>query len=111
MGTPRTKHSDLPAGDVGWIHRFVEYTATKRAVAEELARESELFQTCRIAIVAAGEPLLERAQAAGDARSDVRFDDVLRLIMGITLMQIIEPEQRQRVLGMALDGMRSRTVN
>lgn len=98
-------------GLVGWIHRFVEYTATKRAVAEELARESELFQTCRVAIVAAGEPLLERAQAAGDARSDVRFDDVLRLIMGITLMQIIEPEQRQRVLGMALDGMRSRTVN
>jgi AcrR family transcriptional regulator len=103
----------LPPWDalVAWLHRFVEYTATKRAVAEELARESELFRTCRTSIHAAGGPLLERAQQAGEARLDATFDDVLRLISGITLMQFPEAGQRERVLGMALDGVRSGQIS
>ncbi len=91
-----------------WLHRFVEYSATKRAVIEELAKESELLQNCRADIVAAGRPLLERAQAASKARPDVTFDDVLQLVMGVTYMQMGEPaERRQHLLGVALDGIRS----
>jgi len=93
---------------VAWLRRFVEYTATKRAIIEELAKQSPLFKGCRAEIVAAGQPLLQRAQAAGDARTDVDFDDLLRLVGGITMQPFSEPEQLERVLGMAIDGLRTR---
>lgn len=93
----------------GWLHRFVEYSATKKAVIEELAKESALLQSCRADIVAAGEALLARAQAAAVARTDVTFDDVFQLVMGVTYMQMGEPtERRQHLLGVALDGIRAR---
>ena len=90
----------------GWLRRFVVYGTTKRAIAEELNRESGASRGCRTAIYAAGEPLLQRAQEAGVARPDVSFEDVVRLIAGITMMQGADPEQVDRVLGMALDGLR-----
>src|SRR5450631_3711287 len=61
----------LPPWDalVAWLQRFVAYLATKRALAEELLayvdRDAEFFRACRNAFYGAGEPLLERAQAAG----------------------------------------------
>jgi AcrR family transcriptional regulator len=91
---------------VAWLQRFVAYTATKRAILEELAAGSPLFNTCFEAIIAAGEPILTRAQASGDARTDVTFDDLLRLISGITMMPYGDPVQRQRVVGIAIDGIR-----
>ena len=68
-----------------------------------------MFQGCRAEIVAAGEPLLQRAQQAGAARDDISFDDLLRLISGITMHPFTEPEQLDRVLGVAIDGIRQRT--
>jgi AcrR family transcriptional regulator len=100
--------ADLPPWDalVGWLHRFVRYTATKRALAEALNHDSELFRGCRASIYAAGEPLLQRAQQAGAARADTSFDDVMRLVSGITMIHFAESEQLERVVGMALDGLR-----
>ncbi len=102
--------ADLPPWDalVAWLHRFVVYTATKRALAEGLNHESEMFKACRRTIYAAGEPLLKRAQDAGAARTDVGFDDLMRLISGITMIQFAEPTQLERVLGVAVDGLRRR---
>ncbi|WP_341477437.1 hypothetical protein [Micromonospora globispora] len=91
------------------MNRFVAYVATKRALAEELV-DSEVFRGCRTAIYAAGEPMLRRAQEAGVARPDATFDDVLRLLSGITAAQFTEPGQRERVLGFALDGLRQPTA-
>ena len=91
--------------NVGRDRRFVSYLATKRAVLEELASESQLLASCRTAIAEAGTPLLERAQAAGDARTDASFDDVLRLVIGITLTG--DADQLDRLLTMALDGIRT----
>jgi hypothetical protein len=95
---------------VTWLHQFVRYIATKRAIAEELiasiGHDSELFRSGREAIYAAGEPLLERAQASGVARADTSFDDVMRLISGIAMIHSSEPGQIERVLGLALDGVR-----
>ncbi|PWU46143.1 TetR family transcriptional regulator [Micromonospora sp. S4605] len=103
-----TDLAGLPPWDalVAWLHRFVGYVATKRALAEELVHDSEVFRTCRTEIYAAGEPMLRRAQDAGAVRPDVSFDDVLRLISGLTMAQFTAPEQRDRVLGIALDGLR-----
>ena len=100
--------TDLSPWDalVAWLHRFVLYAATKRALAEALNRDSQVFLSCRGEIYAAGEPLLRRAQDAGEARPDTSFDDVVRLISGITMIHFAEPDQIERVLGVALDGLR-----
>ncbi|MEU8185228.1 TetR family transcriptional regulator [Micromonospora sp. NPDC049044] len=100
--------AELPPWDalVAWLHRFVAYVATKRALAEQLLQDSEIFTSCRTEIYAAGEPLLRRGQDAGVVRADIGFDDVVRLISGLTMGQFSSPGQRDRVLGVALDGLR-----
>jgi AcrR family transcriptional regulator len=90
----------------GWLDRFVGYAATKRAIYEALNRDSDIFRTCREAMFEAGEPLLRRAQQAGVVRTDVTFDDVLRLVSGITAATYADDAQRDRVLAVALSGLR-----
>jgi AcrR family transcriptional regulator len=92
---------------VTWLHRFVGYVATKRALIEALKNESDVFRTCRGAMYSCGAPLLERAQAAGQARADIGFDDVVRLVSGITSAGFTDDAQRDRVLQIALDGIRT----
>jgi hypothetical protein len=97
---------------VEWIHRFVGYLATKQALAEDLLayndRDAEVFQFCRKALYAAGEPLLTRAQQAGVVRTDTDINEVMQLVGGIVKIQTAEPEQLDRLLDMALDGLRYR---
>jgi AcrR family transcriptional regulator len=102
--------ADLPPWEAltTWLHRFVEYAATKRAIYEALNRDSEMFRDAREAMYAAGEPLLARAQEAGEARTDITFDDVLRMVSGITAAGFVDEEQRERVLAVALDGVHRR---
>jgi AcrR family transcriptional regulator len=105
--------ADMPPWDAlaTWLYRLVDYLGTKRALAEAVNFGSELYQSGRAAVHAAGEKLLLRAQEAGVARDEVTFDDVLRLIAGITMIEFVEPGQRERVLGMALDGLRSQPLS
>ena len=89
-----------------WLERFVEYVGTKRAIVEALNRESEIFAACRKQMYEAGEPLFTRAQEAGVVRGDASFDDVLRLVSGLTSAAFVDDAQRERVLSLALDGLR-----
>jgi AcrR family transcriptional regulator len=95
---------------VAWLHRFVGYLATKQALAEELLayrdRGADVFQSCRAAMYAGGEPLLVRAQEAGLARPDTDITEVIQLVGGIAKIQTAEPGQLDRLLDMALDGLR-----
>jgi AcrR family transcriptional regulator len=97
---------------VGWLNRFASYASTKKALSAELlatiGMESEIFSMCHAAIFTAGEPLLARAQAAGVVRADVTFSDVVRLVSGILMVRFAEPDQINRVLAVALDGLRYR---
>jgi AcrR family transcriptional regulator len=105
---------DLPPWDalVGWLHRFIGYVATKHALAEELFavadRDSQVFQTCRGAFYSAGEPLLRRAQEAGAVRPDVSIDDVVKMVGGIAKIQGTDAATVDRILSVALDGLRYR---
>jgi AcrR family transcriptional regulator len=90
-----------------WLHRFVDYTVTKRAIREALDGESEIFLACRESMYAAGGPLFERAREAGRARDDIAFDDLLRMVAGITATNFLDGAQRDRVLSIALDGVRA----
>ncbi|MEW1774494.1 helix-turn-helix domain-containing protein [Streptomyces sp. NPDC086777] len=90
-----------------WLDRFTGYMVTKRAVREALNDESEIFQACRDSMYSAGGPLLERAQKAGVVRTDMEIGDLLRMVSGITATAFDDDVQRDRVLGIALDGVRA----
>jgi AcrR family transcriptional regulator len=93
-----------------WLHQYVRYAATKRALAEELLAyidtDAEVFQACRAAVVGAGDMLLERAQKAGVVRPDTNFGDVGRIVAGLAAIRGTEPEQIERMLDIVLDGLR-----
>jgi AcrR family transcriptional regulator len=90
-----------------WLRRFVDYTVTKRAIREAMDDQSEIFLACRESMYQAGGPLFERAQKAGEARTDMSFDDLLRMVAGITATNFLDDAQRDRVLNVALDGVRT----
>jgi AcrR family transcriptional regulator len=104
--------AELPPWEAlnGWLHRFVGYLATKRALADELfaymARDAAFFTNCRAAIFQAGEPLFERAQEAGVVRADAAFDDAIQIVMGIAKASGADAERTDRILNLALDGLR-----
>jgi len=91
-----------------WLRRFSGYVATKLAMLQGLNKDSEMFRVCRAAMHDAANPLFERAQAAGEIRTDTNLDDVLRLVSGVTGSHYESDEQRARVLALALDAIRTR---
>jgi AcrR family transcriptional regulator len=106
---------DAPPWDAldRWLHRFIGYMTTKQALAEELFattdRDAEIFKSCRTAFYGAGEPLVRRAQEAGAVRPDVSIDDVVKMVGGIAKIQGADAATIERILGVALDGLRRRT--
>ncbi|MBP2471203.1 AcrR family transcriptional regulator [Crossiella equi] len=90
-----------------WLHRFTGYLATKLALADGLNKASSNFQACRKAMREAGAPLLARAQRAGAATPEPAIDDVLRLVAGVSAVAYVDEDQRERVLRLALAGLRA----
>jgi len=103
--------ADLPPWDalVGWLHRFVGYMATKQALAQEMLnyvdRDADVFQSCRAELYTAGEPLLQRAQAAGTVRADTNFLELIHMVGGIAKIPAPQ-EEIAHILDVALDGLR-----
>jgi AcrR family transcriptional regulator len=104
--------TDLEPWDalVTWLHQFVRYAATKRALADEMMatidQDAEVFVACRTAITEAGTMLLRRAQEAGVVRPDTNFTDVGRMVAGIAGIRTADSGQIERILDVALDGLR-----
>jgi len=103
--------ADLPPWDAlsQWLHQYVGFAATKRALNEALMEtdpNSDVLLTCRTAITGAGTALIERAQRAGVVRTDTSFMDVVRMVGAIAMVPTEDPEQKQRLLELALDGLR-----
>ena len=96
----------------GWFERFIGYIATKQALAAELLnyvdRDAQLFHASRAALFDAGEPLLTRAQQAGVVRPDVDIAEVIQMVMGIAKIPTGDRAQTERLLRIALDGLRYR---
>ncbi|MFJ5259998.1 TetR/AcrR family transcriptional regulator [Streptomyces sp. NPDC088387] len=90
-----------------WLERFAAYMVTKRAIRDALDSESDVLLTCRDSMYAAGTPLFERAQRAGVVRPDMDFGDLVRMVAGITSTAFVDDAQRDRVMGIVLDGVRT----
>lgn len=95
-----------------WLQGFVRYIATKQALGDELfaiaERDGAVFAGCRSMLHTAGGPLLRRAQDAGIVREDVGIDEVIRMVGGIAKIPTDDPDEVQRLLAVALDGLRYR---
>jgi AcrR family transcriptional regulator len=102
--------SELPPWEAfsAWVDRFARFVATKMAIKQGLDKDSTTMRDCRGVMVEASEPLFRRAQKAGAIRADAEFDDVLRMLSGITAATYVSDDQRDHVLRMALDGIRAR---
>ena len=103
----------LPPWDAfaAWINRLVSYLVAKQALAHELMeymdRDAPLFRTCRDSLMHSGQPLLERARSAKAVRADASLADIIHMVGGISKIPG-DPEQVQRILAIALDGLRYR---
>jgi hypothetical protein len=88
----------------------VGFAATKRALNEALVEtapaDSNVLLACRTALTRAGTALIERAQSAGVIRPDTNFSDVVRMVAGIAMVPTEDPEQKERLLDLALGGLR-----
>jgi AcrR family transcriptional regulator len=103
--------SELPPWEAlsQWLRLYVGFAATKRALTEALLEtdaDSTVLLACRTAILGAGTALIERAQQAGVVRPDTNFSDVGRMVSGIAVVPTVDDEQKERLLTVALDGLR-----
>lgn len=90
-----------------WMRRLVSYVSAKRVLIEGLNRESPVLINCRSILWDSGRPILERAQQAGVARGDVDVQDAMRLVQGLGAVVFPTDEDRDRVVGLAIDGLRA----
>jgi AcrR family transcriptional regulator len=71
-----------------WLHLMVDYMATKRVVAPALRASSgegeAVYAATSGTVTAALRRLAEAAIASGDIRPDVSWDDLYRMLMGLS---------------------------
>ena len=79
-----------PAGEAlaAWLDQLIDYMATKRVVAPALRADpgegERLYASSGSSVIAALRRLADAASAAGDIRPDIGFEDVLRMMSGIS---------------------------
>ncbi len=95
-----------------WLHAQVEFVATKKGMSTALAvavsASSELTRHSVDQLGRALERLLQRAIDAGEIRSDINAEDVLRAIVGLCYTHESAGWQSRviRLVDVFLDGMR-----
>jgi AcrR family transcriptional regulator len=96
-------------GFVDWMRRFFTYFTNKRHVARELLEQPDdtgtVFSAGRARVMAAGQPLLEAAQAAGEVRPELTLEQVIDLVAAVAKIQG-DPAYVEPILQAALDGLR-----
>ena len=101
-----------------WLRVLVDFSSTKHSLTTALLatmdKDSDLLSSCSTVIREAAEALLARAQEAGAVRPDANAKDLIRLVHAVNLAAQYaptDPGQRDRLLGVVLDGLRPRPVS
>ena len=72
-----------------WLNLLIDYMATKRVVAPALRADpgegSKLYASSGATILPTLERLTEAARDANDIRPDIGFEDILRMMSGLSL--------------------------
>jgi AcrR family transcriptional regulator len=97
-----------------WMRSVVKFVATKKgmstALALAIAKDSDLVSDSSDRLTRAIGLLLEQAVAAGEIRSDVSSEDLLRAIVGMCYMHDQPGWQKNvlRLVDIIVDGLRNR---
>jgi AcrR family transcriptional regulator len=97
-----------------WMHSNVRFVATKKGMLASLAlaayTNSELFSFSFDRLTRAVGGLLDRAIAAGEIRSDISPEDLLRALVGMCYLNDQPGWQKSvlRLIDVFIDGLRSR---
>jgi len=94
----------------GWLRAYVDYGRTKRTFLNELheafEKNPDLKSVSRERIAAACDRVLVRAQAAGEARTDIDGADLMQLVSQMCTSPTLTSDQGERLLVVILDGLR-----
>jgi AcrR family transcriptional regulator len=98
---------------VGWLRAVSAHAASNRGLAAALAcgaadGDPEFGRGCHALITAAGMELLDRAQAAGAARTDVAITELLTLVSAVALATetgSAPAADADRLVRLALEGL------
>jgi len=92
-----------------WLHPLFAFFAGKRHIASELLKHTDeddpVFGGNRDRVLAAGRPLLDAAQLAGELRADLDLSQILDLVHAIATIPG-EHDYVAAILDAALDGLR-----
>ncbi len=107
--------SQRPAGEAlaAWLDQLIDYMATKRVMAPLLRADpgegQRLYASSGAGIIDTLRRLTEAAGAAGDIRPDIGFEDVQRMMSGISLgyEQPGWEASARRLLGVMMAGLRT----
>jgi AcrR family transcriptional regulator len=99
---------------VSWLEAFVRYAKGKRTFLNELHeafdKNPELRVGSRERIDQAIGLVLDRAQQAGVARTDIDGSDLMQLVSSMCTSATLADGQGERLLAMILDGLRQTGV-
>lgn len=82
--------ADRAAGEAlgAWLDLLIDYMATKRVIAPALRADpgegSKLYASSGSTILATLQKLTDAAHTAGDIRPDIGFEDILRMMSGLS---------------------------
>ena len=94
-----------------WIQRYAAFVGTKRGLAKALHSGDPAFDALPAYFEARLQPalrtLLERAGAAGECRTDIDADDLLRAVASLCMSATSDGSgQAQRMVALLVDGLR-----
>jgi AcrR family transcriptional regulator len=112
VGTAERVLTDLDPWDAldAWLRAYVAYGQAKRVFLNELHEAFEKHPDLKVAsrerITAAAAKVLDRAQTAGAARTDITGSDLMQIVSPMCTSPTLEPGQGERLIAMILDGLR-----
>jgi AcrR family transcriptional regulator len=99
-----------------WMRSFVKFVATKKGMSAALAfaisKDSDLFSYSSDLLTRAVGELLSRAGTAGEIRSDISPEDLLRVLVGMCYTHDQPGWQKNvlRLVDVFVDGLRNRRI-
>lgn len=93
-----------------WMQRYADFIATKRGLATALYSGDPAFSTLPAyfdqRLRPALQGLLDAAARAGEVRSDIEPDDLLRAVGSLCMAAYDDPDYAHRMVALLVDGLR-----
>lgn len=88
-----------------WLRAMVRHATSSRGLATVLVMSGDCGSDTHARVISAGRKLLERAQDVGAVPPEVRIEDLLKLVNGISLASAEDTAQADRLLTLAIRGI------